>query len=132
MQSSWVSLSMSGDATQAYSVGPHVTCSRTMVTGAAWYYSLLHHQLLLYQASRIWQHMIDRCAATPEADPVLLYELSCSRGIELIASENFTSKPVLECLGSCMTNKYSEGQPGARYGLNSSRSITEQRLIPVL
>jgi glycine/serine hydroxymethyltransferase len=39
----------------------------------------------------------------------------CRKGIELIASENFTSRPVLECLGSCMTNKYSEGQPGARY-----------------
>lgn len=37
------------------------------------------------------------------------------RGIELIASENFTSAPVMEALGSCMTNKYSEGQPGARY-----------------
>tara|TARA_B110001452_G_scaffold264663_1_gene268031 strand:- start:420 stop:1091 length:672 start_codon:yes stop_codon:yes gene_type:complete len=36
-------------------------------------------------------------------------------GIELIASENFTSKAVMECLGSCMTNKYSEGMPGARY-----------------
>jgi len=36
-------------------------------------------------------------------------------GIELIASENFTSKSVMECLGSCFTNKYSEGLPGARY-----------------
>ncbi|KAL6076944.1 glycine hydroxymethyltransferase shm1 [Balamuthia mandrillaris] len=36
-------------------------------------------------------------------------------GLELIASENFTSKAVLEALGSCMTNKYSEGYPGARY-----------------
>jgi len=36
-------------------------------------------------------------------------------GIELIASENFTSKAVMECLGSCFTNKYSEGLPGARY-----------------
>jgi glycine/serine hydroxymethyltransferase len=36
-------------------------------------------------------------------------------GIELIASENFTSLPVMEALGSCLTNKYSEGQPGARY-----------------
>jgi glycine hydroxymethyltransferase len=35
--------------------------------------------------------------------------------IELIASENFTSTAVMECLGSCLTNKYSEGQPGARY-----------------
>lgn len=38
-----------------------------------------------------------------------------SRGIELIASENFASRAVMEALGSCMTNKYSEGLPGARY-----------------
>merc|ERR1719188_1531142 len=37
------------------------------------------------------------------------------KSIELIASENFTSRAVMECLGSCLTNKYSEGQPGARY-----------------
>jgi glycine hydroxymethyltransferase len=36
-------------------------------------------------------------------------------GIELIASENFASQAVLDALGSCMTNKYSEGLPGARY-----------------
>ena len=36
-------------------------------------------------------------------------------GLELIASENFTSPAVLECLGSVLTNKYSEGLPGARY-----------------
>jgi glycine hydroxymethyltransferase len=37
------------------------------------------------------------------------------RSIELIASENFTSRAVMECLGSVLTNKYSEGQPNARY-----------------
>jgi len=37
------------------------------------------------------------------------------RCINLIASENFTSKSVLEALGSVMSNKYSEGYPGARY-----------------
>jgi len=36
-------------------------------------------------------------------------------GLELIASENFTSKAVMECMGSCLTNKYSEGYPGKRY-----------------
>jgi glycine/serine hydroxymethyltransferase len=36
-------------------------------------------------------------------------------GLELIASENFTSKAVMEANGSCMTNKYSEGLPGKRY-----------------
>ncbi len=35
--------------------------------------------------------------------------------IVLIASENFTSKAVFEALGSVMSNKYSEGYPGARY-----------------
>mmetsp|Transcript_34055 Transcript_34055/g.43498 ORF Transcript_34055/g.43498 Transcript_34055/m.43498 type:complete len:498 (-) Transcript_34055:237-1730(-) len=38
-----------------------------------------------------------------------------TQGIELIASENFASKAVMEALGSVMTNKYSEGLPGARY-----------------
>lgn len=36
-------------------------------------------------------------------------------GIELIASENFVSNSVLAALGSCLTNKYAEGYPGARY-----------------
>lgn len=35
-------------------------------------------------------------------------------GLEMIASENFTSKAVLQCLSSCLHNKYSEGLPGAR------------------
>mmetsp|Transcript_306 Transcript_306/g.523 ORF Transcript_306/g.523 Transcript_306/m.523 type:complete len:469 (+) Transcript_306:93-1499(+) len=37
------------------------------------------------------------------------------KSLELIASENFTSKAVMECLGSALTNKYSEGLPHARY-----------------
>ena len=36
-------------------------------------------------------------------------------GIELIASENYVSESVLECMGSILTNKYSEGYPGKRY-----------------
>ncbi len=36
-------------------------------------------------------------------------------GIELIASENFTSPPVMKAMGSCLTNKYAEGYPGKRY-----------------
>ena len=55
-----------------------------------------------------------------EADPEV-YDLICKEkdrqrsGLEMIASENFTSLSVLECLGSCLHNKYSEGLPGARY-----------------
>lgn len=36
-------------------------------------------------------------------------------GIELIASENFVSKQVMEAMGSCLTNKYAEGLPKKRY-----------------
>lgn len=61
-------------------------------------------------------------ALTPlaEADPEIasLIEQEKTRqwkGIELIASENFTSMAVMEALGSALTNKYSEGLPGARY-----------------
>ncbi len=38
-----------------------------------------------------------------------------NEGIELIASENFVSKSVLEAAGSVMTNKYAEGYPDKRY-----------------
>lgn len=37
------------------------------------------------------------------------------KGIELIASENFTSQAVIDATGSCLTNKYAEGYPGKRY-----------------
>ena len=37
------------------------------------------------------------------------------KGIELIASENFVSKQVMEAMGSVLTNKYAEGYPGRRY-----------------
>ena len=38
-----------------------------------------------------------------------------SETLELIASENFVSYPILEMAGGIMTNKYAEGYPGARY-----------------
>ena len=59
-------------------------------------------------------------ASLKETDPEL-YEMIANEkqrqfeGLELIASENFTSRAVMEALGSCLTNKYSEGLPGKRY-----------------
>ena len=50
-----------------------------------------------------------------------IYDLICKEKerqincIELIASENFTSMAVIDALGSCLTNKYSEGEVGMRY-----------------
>lgn len=38
-----------------------------------------------------------------------------THGIELIASENFVSPQIMEAQGSCLTNKYAEGYPAARY-----------------
>lgn len=52
----------------------------------------------------------------PEMFDILEKEKSRQfRGLELIASENFTSQAVIDCLGSVFTNKYSEGLPGKRY-----------------
>ena len=44
-------------------------------------------------------------------------------GIELIASENYTSKAVMEAMGSVLTNKYSEGYVGKRSKWKLSLSI---------
>lgn len=52
----------------------------------------------------------------PEIAGVLLSELDRLRGgLQLIASENFTSPAVLAALGSTLSNKYAEGYPGRRY-----------------
>ena len=49
-------------------------------------------------------------------------------GLELIASENFASKAVLEALGSCLNDKYSEGYPGIRYYGGTQNIDTLERL----
>src|SRR6056297_978525 len=52
----------------------------------------------------------------PQIMQVLDRELTRQRGgIELIASENFISRAVMETMGSVLTNKYAEGYPGKRY-----------------
>src|SRR5512140_1427740 len=55
-----------------------------------------------------------------EADPEIARIVAAetarqNEGIELIASENFTSRAVMEAVGSTLTNKYAEGYPGKRY-----------------
>jgi glycine hydroxymethyltransferase len=55
-------------------------------------------------------------AQDPEIAGVVLGELDRLRGgLQLIASENFTSPAVLAALGSTLSNKYAEGYPGKRY-----------------
>lgn len=56
------------------------------------------------------------CAADPDVFNIMQQEKNRQyKGIELIASENFVCRAVMEALGSHLTNKYSEGMPGARY-----------------
>ncbi|KAJ9451892.1 Serine hydroxymethyltransferase 2 [Diplonema papillatum] len=78
----------------------------------------------------------------PEMAALLQQELvRQASGLELIASENFASRHVLETLGSVATNKYAEGLPGARYyggtevvdemeNLTRSRCLQAYRLDP--
>src|SRR5574342_908821 len=52
----------------------------------------------------------------PDVARILAQEARRQRdGLELIASENYVSRAVLEAQGSLMTNKYAEGYPGRRY-----------------
>ena len=55
-------------------------------------------------------------AADPQVAAAITAELARQRDkIELIASENFTSRAVMAAQGSVLTNKYAEGYPGKRY-----------------
>ena len=71
----------------------------------------------------------------PEISELLNEEQNRQRsGIELIASENFTSSAVMEALGSILTNKYSEGRPGKRYYggneiIDKIESLCEKRAL---
>ena len=58
----------------------------------------------------------DLAAEDSEVHTLISAEAKRQRdGLELIASENFASPAVRSALGSCLTNKYSEGLPGSRY-----------------
>lgn len=61
---------------------------------------------------------------------IRLEETRQRNGLELIPSENYVSRPVLDALGSVFTNKYSEGYPGRRYyGGQEYTDVIEQLAI---
>ncbi len=70
-----------------------------------------------------------------DADPEIFRAIEAEKlrqfeNIELIASENFTSRAVMEAQGSCLTNKYAEGYPGRRwYGGCEHVDVVEQVAI---
>ena len=63
--------------------------------------------------SLLWRALAE---SDPEVAQAIKDELHRQNdGLELIASENFVSRAILEAAGSVMTNKYAEGYPGRRY-----------------
>ena len=63
--------------------------------------------------SLLWRTLAE---SDPEVAQAIKDELHRQNdGLELIASENFVSRAILEAAGSVMTNKYAEGYPGKRY-----------------
>jgi glycine hydroxymethyltransferase len=63
-----------------------------------------------------WEPQPELVAADPAVADILARETARqASGLELIASENFTSLAVLAAMGSPLTNKYAEGYPGKRY-----------------
>lgn len=67
-----------------------------------------------------WDQSADPRPMLRQSDPEIFTAIEQEKQrqqdhIELIASENFVSKSVLAAMGSVLTNKYAEGQPGARY-----------------
>jgi glycine hydroxymethyltransferase len=71
--------------------------------------------------------------ALPDRDPevfeaIIAEERRQRDELELIASENYTSKAVMEAVGSVLTNKYAEGLPGRRYYGGCEHVDTTERL----
>ena len=58
--------------------------------------------ILQSQDPEIWQTIYDESVRQQD-------------GLEMIASENYTSPAIMEAVGSVLTNKYAEGYPGRRY-----------------
>jgi hypothetical protein len=90
-------------------------------------------------AARALQWAAALNASLAESDPELfdIIEKEKARqrdSLVLIASENFTSQAVFDALGSVMSNKYSEGYPGARYyggneNIDKAELLCQQRAL---
>ncbi len=96
-------------------VGDHALKVDNSTTAAA---TVRHHHCASSDSSsfvgaRLNRHLEE---VDPELNRLIEQEKARQRSsLVLIASENFTSRAVLDALGSVLSNKYSEGYPGARY-----------------
>ncbi|KAG5535414.1 hypothetical protein RHGRI_023246 [Rhododendron griersonianum] len=92
-----------------------------LVNGGSVYYmtSLPSEAVYEKEKSRVsWPKQLNDPLEVVDPEIANIIELEKARqwkGLELIPSENFTSVSVMQAVGSVMTNKYSEGYPGARY-----------------
>ena len=79
----------------------------------SWSLPILIHLQILGDGSSFLDYGLSE--ADPEVRAIIDKEKDRQfKSLELIASENFTSRAVMEAVGSCLTNKYSEGLPGKR------------------
>ncbi|KAL8171801.1 hypothetical protein V2J09_023605 [Rumex salicifolius] len=88
------------------------------IGGSFYSMSSLPHEAVAEKSGVTWTKQLN--ASLEEIDPeiadIIEHEKTRQwKGLELIPSENFTSVSVMQAVGSVMTNKYSEGYPGARY-----------------
>jgi len=88
------------------------------IGGSFYSMSSLPHEAVVEKSGVSWTKQLN--ASLEEIDPeiadIIEHEKTRQwKGLELIPSENFTSVSVMQAVGSVMTNKYSEGYPGARY-----------------
>ncbi|KAK7850380.1 serine hydroxymethyltransferase [Quercus suber] len=94
---------------------------RPIFNGGSLYYmsSLPNEAVYEKEKTRVtWPKQLNAPLEAVDPEIANIIELEKARqwkGLELIPSENFTSVSVMQAVGSVMTNKYSEGYPGARY-----------------
>ncbi|XP_028068982.1 serine hydroxymethyltransferase, mitochondrial isoform X2 [Camellia sinensis] len=92
-----------------------------LINGGSLYYmsSLPNEAVYEKEKCRVsWPKQLNSPLEIVDPEIANIIELEKARqwkGLELIPSENFTSISVMQAVGSVMTNKYSEGYPGARY-----------------
>ncbi|PIA51918.1 hypothetical protein AQUCO_01000052v1 [Aquilegia coerulea] len=94
---------------------------RPLFNGGSVYYMTSLPSEVVYEKEKNavpWPKQLNSPLEVVDPEIANIIELEKARqwkGLELIPSENFTSLSVMQAVGSVMTNKYSEGYPGARY-----------------
>ncbi|CAN6450819.1 unnamed protein product [Victoria cruziana] len=96
------------------------SCRQPFNGGAVYYMSSLPNEAVCDKEKPgvTWPKQLNAPLEVVDPEIADIIELEKARqwkGLELIPSENFTSVSVMQAVGSIMTNKYSEGYPGARY-----------------